>query len=68
KEIERLYKTAVPKNTYELKCENDTTLKKYAENNDLDSNKEAMDNINEHIKDHIAYIRQFEEENKKAAI
>lgn len=66
KEIERLYKTAVPKNTYELKCENDTTLKKYAENNDLDSNKEAMDNINEHIKDHIAYIRQFEEENKKS--
>ncbi|EPW6840203.1 AAA domain-containing protein [Campylobacter upsaliensis] len=66
REILRLYDKAVPKNTYELKCENDTTLKKYAENNDLDSNKEAMDNINEHIKDHIAYIRQFEEENKKS--
>ena len=25
-----------------------------------------MDNINEHIKDHTAYIRQFEEENKKS--
>ncbi|EOF7228954.1 AAA domain-containing protein [Campylobacter upsaliensis] len=62
KEIERLYKTAVPKNTYELRCRNDKTLGMYAENNDLDSNKEAMDNINEHIKDHTAYIRQFEEE------
>lgn len=66
KEILRLYDKAVPKNTYELRCRNDKTLGMYAENNDLDSNKEAVDNINEHIKDHIAYIRQFEEENKKS--
>ncbi|ELP8579450.1 protein kinase [Campylobacter upsaliensis] len=68
KEIERLYKTAVPKNTYELRCENATTLKKYAENNDLDVDEldSIMEHIQERITDHIAYIRQFEEENKKS--
>lgn len=64
KEILRLYNTAVPKNTYELRCKNATTLKKYAENNDLDI--DGLDSIREHIQeritDHTAYIRQFEEE------
>lgn len=68
KEILRLYDKAVPKNTYELKCENDTTLKKYAENNDLDI--DELDSIMKHIQERItgctAYIRQFEEENKKS--
>lgn len=58
KEILRLYNTAVPKNTYELRCKNATTLKKYAENNDLDI--DGLDSIREHIQeritDHTAYI------------
>lgn len=68
KEIERLYKTAVPKNTYELRCRNDKTLGMYAENNDLDI--DELDSIMKHIQERItgctAYIRQFEEENKKS--
>lgn len=67
KEILRLYDKAMPKNTYELKCENNTTLKMYAENNDLDV--DELDSIMKHIQERItgytAYIRQFEE-NKKS--
>lgn len=67
KEILRLYDKAMPKNTYELKCKNNTTLKMYAENNDLDVDK--LDSIMKHIQKRItgytAYIRQFEE-NKKS--
>lgn len=63
REILRLYDKAVPKNTYELKCENNTTLKMYAENNDLDV--DELDSIMKHIQERItgytAYIRQFEE-------
>ncbi|EJF0799135.1 AAA domain-containing protein [Campylobacter upsaliensis] len=64
REILRLYDKAVPKNTYELKCENDTTLKKYAENNDLDVDEldSIMEHIQERITDYTAYIQQFEEE------
>lgn len=65
----RLYDKAVPKNTYELKCENNTTLKMYAENNDLDG--DELDSIMKHIQERItgytAYIRQFEEKNKKSS-
>lgn len=68
REILRLYDKAVPKNTYELKCENNTTLKMYAENNDLDG--DELDSIMKHIQERItgytAYIRQFEEKNKKS--
>lgn len=64
KEILRLYGKAVPKNTYELKCENNTTLKMYAENNDLDGDEpdSIMKHIQERITGYTAYIRQFEEE------
>ena len=64
KEILRLYGKAVPKNTYELKCQNNTTLKMYAENNDLDVDKldPIMKHIQERITGYTAYIRQFEEE------
>ncbi|ETD27927.1 AAA domain-containing protein [Helicobacter canis] len=61
KEILRLYDKAVPKNTYELRCRSDKTLEMYAENHNLDSNKETMDNINERISGYTAYIQQFEE-------
>lgn len=64
----RLYDKAVPKNTYELKCESDTTLKKYAENNDLDVDEpdSIMKHIQKRITGYTAYIRQFEEKNKKS--
>lgn len=68
KEILKLYNKAVPKNTYELKCENNTTLKMYAENYNLDV--DELDSIMEHIQERItgytAYIRQFEDKNKKS--
>ena len=67
KEILRLYDTAVPKNTYELKCENNKTLKRYAENHNLDVDK--LDSIMKHIQERItgytAYILQSEDKNKK---
>lgn len=67
KEILRLYDTAVPKNTYELKCENNETLKRYAENHNLDVDK--LDSIMKHIQERItgytAYILQSEDKNKK---
>lgn len=69
REILRLYDKAVPKNTYELKCENNTTLKMYAENNDLDGDELdsiIMKHIQERITGYTAYIRQFEEKNKKS--
>lgn len=68
KEILRLYGKAVPKNTYELKCETNTTLKKYAENHNLDANKldSIMEHIQERIRGYTAYIRQVEEKNKKS--
>lgn len=63
----RLYDKAVPKNTCELKCENNTTLKMYAENNNLDG--DELDSIMKHIQERItgytAYIRQ-EEKNRKS--
>lgn len=65
-EILRLYDAAVSKDTYELKCENDTTLKKYAENYTLDSNKEIMEHIQKRITGYTAYIRQVEEKSKKS--
>lgn len=65
-EILNIYDKAVPKNTYELKCENTTTLGKYAENNDLDSS--DLESIRKHIQmridEHTAFIRQVEEKNK----
>lgn len=68
REILRLYDKAVPKNTYELKCQYDKTLEMYAENNDLDV--DELDSIMKHIQERItgytAYIRQFEEVNKKS--
>ena len=64
----RLYDKAVPKNTYELRCRRDKTLEMYAENNDLDG--DELDSIMKHIQERItgytAYIRQFEEKNKKS--
>lgn len=67
-EILNIYDKAVQKNTYELKCENIKTLAKYAENNDLVSRdlESIMKHIQEQIDEHTAFIRQFEEENKKS--
>ena len=64
----RLYDKAVPKNTYELKCENDKTLEIYAKNNNLDVDEpdSRMKHIQERITGYTAYIRQFEEKNKKS--
>ncbi|WP_299545755.1 AAA domain-containing protein [uncultured Helicobacter sp.] len=70
KEILRLYDKAVPKNTYELRCQTNKTLEIYAENNNLDFDKNNLKPIMEHIQEKItgytAYIRQFEEENKQS--
>ena len=65
-EILNIYDKAVPKNTYELKCENPTTLEKYAENNDLDSSdlESIREDIQERISGHTAFIRQIEEKNQ----
>ena len=67
-EILNIYDKAVLKNTYELKCENTTTLTGYAENNDLDSSdlKSIMKHIQMRIDEHTAFIRQVEEKNKKS--
>lgn len=67
-EILNIYDKAVPKNTYELKCESDKTLEKYAENNDLDSSdlESIMKHIQMRIDEHTAFIRQVEEKNKKS--
>lgn len=68
KELRHLYDSVVPKNVYELRCQNDKTLAVYAKNNDLDSS--DMESIKKHIQErirgHRAYARQFEEKNKKS--
>ena len=63
----RLYDKAVPKNTYELRCRRDKTLEMYAENNNLDVDEpdSIMKHIQERITGYTAYIRQFEDKNKK---
>lgn len=69
-EILNIYDKAIPKNTYEIKCENTKTLSMYAENNDLDSSdlESIMNHIQMRIDDHTAFIRQFEEENTRGKL
>lgn len=47
KELRHLYDGVVPKNVYELRCQNDKTLAVYADKNDLDSS--DMESIKKHI-------------------
>ena len=68
RELRHLYDSVVPKNVYELRCQNEKTLERYADNNDLDSSDMELikKHIQERIRGHRAYARQFEEKNKKS--
>lgn len=64
-EILDIYDEEVPRNIYDIKCENNVTLSKYAENNDLDPSdfSEIREHIQERIDGYTAFIRQIEVEN-----